>query len=82
MWKSLKAIGSAVCDLSAIAGMEVSHQLDNASETAEEVSTTLATKAATLRAEYEQSLAERRSGVVKPAVVSESETPKDIVPVN
>ena len=80
MWKNICNISSAVADLAVIVGKEISHQFDNVSEATEGVTSTLATKASTLRAEYEQSLADRKSGVVKPTVVTD--VPEDAVHVN
>ena len=82
MWKNIKNIGSAVADLAAIAGKEVAYQANKASEASLDVTIKLSTKAADLRANYEQNLKDRQSGVTKPEVVTEAETPKDVVAIN
>jgi hypothetical protein len=71
MWKSIKAIGSAVSDVSAIAGKEVAYQFSKAAEVSNSATTTLASRAAALKATYEQNLADRKAGIVKPVVVPE-----------
>jgi septal ring-binding cell division protein DamX len=82
MWKNLKNVVSAVSDLTVILSKEVSYQATKASEATETVTSTLSTKAATLRAKYEAELADRRAGITKPTVVSETEMPKNTVAIN
>ena len=81
MWKAIRNISSAVADLAVIAGKEVHHQVGKASDSTESVTSKLSTKAANIRASYEQHLEERKS-VTKSAVVTEAETPKEIVAIN
>jgi len=84
MWKNIKNICSAAADLAVIAGKEVSHQINSASTATEGVTSKLSNKAATIRANYEQHLADRKAGITttKPEVVTESETPKNAVAIN
>ncbi|MBL0226265.1 MAG: hypothetical protein IPQ16_12090 [Geobacteraceae bacterium] len=80
--ESIKAIKSAVSDVSAIAVTETYFQLSKAAEVSNNASSTLASKAASLKARYLENLSDRKAGIVKPTVVPESEVPKAIVPVN
>jgi hypothetical protein len=82
MWKSIKAIGSAVSDVSAIAGKEVAYQFGKAAEVSNSATSTLASRAASIRAKYEADLADRKAGIIKPTVVSESDIPKEAVAIN
>ena len=82
MWKSLCHISSAVADLAVIAGKEVAHQFISVSEATESVTESICNKAATLRTEYESNLEARESGVKEPEVVTETETPENVVPIN
>ena len=84
MWKNIKNISSCIADLAVIAGKEVSHQINSASTATEGVTSKLSTKAANIRANYEQHLADRKAGITttKPEVVTESETPENVTSVN
>ena len=84
MWKNIKNICSAAADLAVIAGKEVSHQINKTSTATEGVTSKMSTKAANIRANYEQHLADRKAGITTPKteVVTQSETPRNIVPVN
>jgi len=82
MWKAIKNVVSAASNIVAIGAIEVSHQINKASTSTESVTSLLAEKSATIRAKYEEDLADRKAGIKRPEVVTESETPKDIVPVN
>lgn len=84
MFQNIKNICKAAADISIIVGKEISYQTTKASTATEGVTSQLSTKAATIRANYEQHLADRKSGITpaKTEVVPASETPKHIVPVN
>jgi hypothetical protein len=82
MWKNLKNVVSAVSDLTVILSKEVSYQATKASEATQTVTSTLSTKAATLRTKYESDLADRKAGITKPTVVQESEVPTTTVAIN
>jgi hypothetical protein len=82
MWKSICNISSAVADLAVIAGKEVAHQFNSASDATESVTVTISKKAAAIRANYEADLRDREAGIKKPVVVTETETPNSIVSVN
>lgn len=82
MWKNIKNVVSAVSDLVVIGAKEVTYQATKASEASETVTSKLSQSAASLRATYEQNLADRKTGIKKAAVVTESETPKDVITVN
>ena len=79
MWSSLKNVASMVADLAAIAGQEIQFQANNVSDVTEGFTSQLASKAADLRADYENSL-EERSTPTKPEVVTE--VPKDAVTIS
>ena len=72
IFSSVKNVVSSACDLVAIGAKEAAYQLNKASNTSESITGTLATKAATMRANYEKTLADRKAGI----------TTKDTVPVN
>ena len=80
IWKNLKNVASAATDLIAIGSEEVAHHLSKVSNATEAATGTLATKAATLRANYESSLAGRKAGVKKPEVVED--TPVNVTTIN
>lgn len=82
MWKNLKNVMSAVADLTAIGTKEVSYQLNKASCATETVTSSISSKASALRAKYEAELADRKAGIKKPTVVTETEVPKDAVAIN
>lgn len=82
MWKNIKNVVSAVTDMVVIGSKEVSYQAGKASDATESVTSTFSTKAAALRARYEADLADRKAGIKKPEVVTETDTPKNIVSVN
>jgi hypothetical protein len=81
-WTNLKNVVSAARDIVAIGTKEVSYQASRASSATETVTNRLATKAATLKANYQESLEVRKSGLIKPEVVKETEVPTDVVSVN
>ncbi|HIJ97447.1 MAG TPA: hypothetical protein HPP94_17280 [Desulfuromonadales bacterium] len=80
MWKNIKNVVSAVSDLVVIGSKEVTYQVNKASTATESVTGSLSTKAASVRARYEADLADRKAGVKKPTVVTE--TPADAVIIN
>jgi predicted regulator of amino acid metabolism with ACT domain len=84
MWKNIKNISAAVADISIIVGKEIAYISTKTSTATEGVTSKLSTKAANIRANYEQHLADRKAGITTPKteVVTQSETPRNIVPVN
>ena len=82
MWKNIKNVMSAVSDLATIGTKEVAYQFNKASEATETVTGSLASKAAALKANYQESLEARKSGVIKPEVVKEAEVPASAIVVN
>lgn len=82
MWKNIKNVVSAVSDLVVIGSKEVAYQVNKASTATESVTGSLSNKAASVRARYEADLADRKAGIKKPVVVTESETPNNVVSVN
>lgn len=82
MWKSIKNVVSAASDLVIVGSKEVAYQVSKASTATEAVTDKLAVKAAILKARYEADLAERKSGVIKPEVVKETDVPTTVVNVN
>jgi hypothetical protein len=63
MWKSIKNISSAVKDICIVAGKEISFQTGKASNTTNNVTGKLASKAHHLRENYEVNLTSRKEGV-------------------
>lgn len=82
MWNNIRNISNAVANIVAIGSKEVAYQAGRASTATEGVTSTLSSKAATLRAKYEADLADRKSGIKKPTVVPKSEVPKEAVAIN
>ena len=82
MFKNLRNVAAAISDLVVIGSKEVAHQVTKATDATESVTGSISQKAAALRARYEADLAARKSGIKKPTVVTEEETPKDIVSIN
>ncbi len=82
MWKNIKHLAKAAGNIVAISYAETAYRLNQVSDSTESVTAKLEAKTEALRKSYEQNLADRKSGVIKPEVVSEESTPKDIVPVN
>jgi hypothetical protein len=80
MWKAIKNVVSAAGNIAAIAKIETQYQVNKASTKAASITEQLSSKAATIRAQYESDLADRKAGIIKPTVVEE--IPKDAVPVN
>ena len=76
IWKNIKNVVSAATDLVVIGSKEVAYHVNKASNTTESATGTLAEKAATLRANYEADLADRKAGVKKPEVVKD--VPPDV----
>lgn len=82
MWNNIKNVVSAVSDLVVIGAKEVSYQAAKASDATESVTSKLADKSAQIRSQYESDLADRKAGIKKPVIVTEAQTPAEIVPVN
>ena len=82
MWKNIKNVVSAVSDLVVIGAKEVSYQANKASDATEQVTGKIAEKSSQLREQYEADLADRKAGIKKPVVVTETATPTDVIPVN
>lgn len=80
MWKNIKNVVSAVADLTTIGTKEVAYQLNKASDATETVTSSISSKAASLRERYEADLRDRKAGVKKAEVVKE--TPSDVIAVN
>ncbi len=82
MFKNIRNLSNAVADLVSIGSKEVAYQASRASTATEGVTSTLSAKASSLRAKYEADLADRKAGIKKPTVVTESEVPKGAVAIN
>ena len=80
MWNAIKSIGKAVGDLGVIVGKEASYQVKKVSDSTSNGASKVASKAAKLRAEYEQNLEDRKNGSKKPEVVKEA--PENVIEVN
>lgn len=82
MWNAIKNVAKAAGSIAAIVSNETQYQFSKAADVSNSATTTLASKAAALRAKYEADLVDRKAGIIKPVVVTEVETPKDVVAVN
>ena len=82
MWKNFKNVVGAVSDLVVIAGKEVVYQAEKASEATEAVTSKISKSASTIRSTYEQNLKDRKAGIKKPEVVTESEVATETVAIN
>lgn len=82
MWKNIKNVVAAVSDLVVIGAKEVNYQANKASDATEQVTGKIASNVSELRKKYEADLADRKSGIKKPVVVTEAATPTDVIPVN
>ena len=82
MWKAIRNVASAVADLSVIAGKEIQHQVNKASDVTASVTEKISNRAAEIRTNYESDLEDRKSGIKKPVVVTEAEIPANITKVN
>ena len=82
MWRNIKHLAKAVGNIVAISYEETKWRIDQASNATESVTSKLEAKSEELRKSFEKNLAERKSGIKKPTVVTEEETPKDIVSIN
>jgi len=82
MWKNIRNVVKAATDVARIVSQEVSYQATKASDATETVTSKLAEKSSSMRARYEQDLADRKAGIKKPTVVEEAEVPNTVVAVN
>jgi len=80
MWKNIKHLAKAASNIVAISYAETAYRLNQVSESTESVTSKLEAKSEQIRKQYEQHLEERKNQ--KPEMVTESETPTDVIVVN
>ena len=82
MFKNIMHLAKSAGNIVAIGYKETAYRLNQVSDSTGSVTSKLEAKTAQIRANYEQHLADRKSGITKPEVVTEEETPKDAEAIN